>query len=131
MPSGRPHGGRGEAGSAQNERPGANRSQIARGCSEPGDLFDKEIILDGMEAATAAWYQEHIARVDRGQVVQIRKGEAVRRDRFTSQRSNPDMQVGCTREKLVRTSEVELGHALVHRYYYADWLCHRRSSLGN
>src|SRR6266567_1040300 len=120
-----------KARSAQNERPGAHRSQIARGCSEPGDLFDKEVILDRSEAATAAWHQEHVARLDRSQVVQVRKGEAVRRNRFTSQRSHPDMQVGCTREKLVRPSEVELGHALVHRHYYADWLCHRRSSLGN
>src|SRR5256885_211387 len=111
-----------KAGSAQNERPGAHRSQIARGCSEPGDLFDKEVILDRSEAATAAWHQEHVARLDRRQVVQVRKGEAVRRNRFTSQRSHPDMQVGCTREKLVRPSEVELGHAVVHRHYYADWL---------
>src|ERR1700730_392114 len=107
---------------AQNERPGAHRSQIARGCSEPGDLFHEEIILDRSEAATAAWHQEHIARVDRSQVIQVRKGEAVRRNRCTSERSHPDMQVGCTREKLVRPCEVELGHPLVHRHYYGDWL---------
>src|SRR5258706_245446 len=111
-----------KARSAQNERPGAHRSQMARGCSEPGDLFDKEVILDRSETATAAWHQEHVARLDRSQVVQVREGEAVRRNRFTSQRSHPDMQVGCTREKLVRPSEVELGHAVVHRHYYADWL---------
>src|SRR4029450_5867571 len=111
-----------KARSAQNERPGAHRSQIARGCSGPGELFDKEVILGRSEAATAAWHQEHVARLDRSQVVQVRKGEAVRRNRFTSERSHPDMQVGCAREKLVRPCEVELGHAVVHRHHYADWL---------
>src|SRR5207247_1413159 len=84
--------------------------------ARPAQLRDKG------QHEIAAWHQEHVARLDRSQVVQVRKGEAVRRNRFTSQRSHPDMQVGCTREKLVRPSEVELGHALVHRHYYADWL---------
>ena len=35
------------------------------------------------------------------------------------------MQIGRAREKLVRTSEVELGDAVVHRYHHTDWLGHR------
>ena len=111
-----------EPSSAQNERPGTDRSQIAGGCSEPDNLFEKAVILDRIEAATAARHQEHVARSDGAQVLQIREGEAVRRDRLTIQRSHQDMQVGRAREKLVRTGEVELGNPVVHWHYYADWL---------
>jgi transcriptional regulator GlxA family with amidase domain len=114
---------------AQNERPGADRSQIARGRSKAGNLFQEDVILDSGKAPAAARDQKHVARLDGAQVLQIREGEAIGRDRLTIQRGHPDMQVGCPREKLVRTSKVELGHPIVHGHYYGDLLGHRLFSL--
>src|SRR4029077_2559220 len=48
-----------------------------------------------------------------------------RRDRFAAQRSHSNVQIWRPREKLVRTSEVELGDAVVHGYHHVDWLGHR------
>jgi hypothetical protein len=60
-----------KSGSAQNERSGADRSQVTRGRSEPGNLFDESIILDGIDAAAAARHQEHVTRFDDRQVFQV------------------------------------------------------------
>jgi len=62
--------------------------------------------------AAVARHQKHVGRLDGGQG---REREAVRRDRLPSQRSHSNVQVGRAREKLVRASEVGLGHAVVHR----------------
>src|SRR4029453_6147204 len=98
-----------ESGSPQDERSGADRSQIARGPSKPGNLLEKEVIFDGSEAAASAGHQQHVAGLDAGQVLQVREGEAGRRDRPATQRSHPNIQVRRAREKLMWTGEVELG----------------------
>src|SRR5882757_859295 len=51
--------------------PNADRSQVARGRSKPGDLFDESIVLDGVDAATASRHQKDVTRLDDRQVFQI------------------------------------------------------------
>jgi Mrp family chromosome partitioning ATPase/capsular polysaccharide biosynthesis protein len=72
--------------------------------------------------------RKDIDRVDVGHV-RIERRCLIGRDRLTIQRGHPDMQLGCPREKLVRTSKVELGHPIVHGHHYGDWLGHRLFSL--
>jgi len=117
-----------EAGSSEDERARAYRRQIASGRPQPDDLVQVELVFDSSEATTAAWHQKDVTGLDGGKVLQVREGETVCRDRLAAQRSHSNIQVGRAREELVRTGEVELGHAVVHRHYHADWLCHRSSS---
>src|SRR5258705_83556 len=60
-----------KSGSAQNKRTGADRSQVTRGRSKPGDLFDESIVLDDVDAATASRHQKDVTRFDDRQVFQI------------------------------------------------------------
>jgi len=117
-------------GCAQNQRSRADRSQITRCRSKPDNLLEKEVVFDGGDAA-AAGHQKHVARLDGGQVIQIREREAISGDRAPPQRSHSNVHVGRPREELVRTCEVELSHAVVHRHYYADRLGYRLSSSFN
>jgi len=102
-----------KAGSARMSDPVQPKSD-ARGCSEPGDLFDKEIILDAARQppppGTRSTSHDSIA-------ARSSRFEKVRRSAVTVHLpAKPPGHAGRVyATELVRTSEVELGHAVVHR----------------